>query len=166
MRSNCSRKHTCLSGSTERITQRHVRELYTFPCETARITTYLISITTNCKTISCRPVSTNRRPLACRDQRHCSGGGSAAWAQKVLPAYLGLSQTPRDAALSLCHVLIHGVLSLPHFSYLEIWIRPTLWILGYSADLEILRDCLFWWKTRSKGQAGRVSCSSLKCHVL
>ena len=70
------------------------------PCATARITTYLISITTNCKTISCRPVSTNRRPLACREQRHCSGGGSAAWALKVLPAYLGLSQTPRDAALS------------------------------------------------------------------
>ena len=101
LRSNCSRKHTCPSGSTKRFTQRHVRELYTFPCETARITTYLISITTNCKTISCRPVSTNRRPLACREQRHCSGVGSAAWALKVLPAYLGLSQTPRDAALSL-----------------------------------------------------------------
>ena len=32
------------------------------------------------------------------------------------------------------------MLSLPRFSYLETWIRPTLWILGYSADLEILRD--------------------------
>ena len=39
--------------------------------------------------------------------------------------------------------LVHRMLSRPRFSYLEIWIRPSLWILGYSADLEVLRDDVY-----------------------
>lgn len=48
-------------------------------------TTYLVSITMNCKTISNKAISTNRRPHACRKQRHLSGRGSSAWAPTVPP---------------------------------------------------------------------------------
>lgn len=136
------------------------------PCGIARITTYLISITTNCKTISCRPVSTNRCPLACRDQRHCSGGGSAAWALKVLPAYLGLSQTTRDATLSWFYALIYRELSRPRFSCLDTDLDR---LFGFWGTPQIWRCCVIVYSgTRGGPKDRRAACrarvSSAMCY--
>jgi hypothetical protein len=130
-----------------------------FPWWTTRNATYLISITKNCKTISCRSLSTNRRTHACREQRRCSGVGSTAWAPDLLCSsedclptwdYLGqhVIQRYRDATTfrpTACY-LDHA---------LAIWTRQRFffWILGYSADLGRLRTCPLF--VISREEAGR-----------
>jgi hypothetical protein len=77
------------------------------PRDNNKVTTYLISITTNCKTISGLSVSTNRHRRACRKtapllKRRIYGLGAdqRLHSTEECPAYLGLSWPPRDLALS------------------------------------------------------------------
>jgi hypothetical protein len=70
-----------------------------------------------------------------------------------LPAYLGLSRTARDPALSRCHhIPTYRLLSRPRFGYLDTT-KVFFWILGYSADLGRLRTCPLF--VISREEAGR-----------
>jgi hypothetical protein len=72
-----------------------------------KVTTYLISITTDCNTISDTSVSTNRHLRACRkttpllrEEDLRPGRRPTTAHHRGRPAYLGLSWPPRDLALS------------------------------------------------------------------
>lgn len=145
---HCGRRAHDQFGSTRNASSGNAPNLYTSATRQQRPTTYLISITTYCKTISGRTVSTNRHLHACRktapllrrriyslgaDQRlRTVEDGLPTWgylAARDLALSWHLVGTPLETARFKCCYLGNdtAIWIRPLFAF---WGTPQIWSFG------------------------------------